>query len=88
MKTVEIEKALMNIDPISFERMIGDMVPYICKLKTSNSTHIEKIGVKHGEMRTIKGTPDIFIVSDTQNIAVQCSVDKKIEQKIYNDIEK
>ena len=88
MKSVEIENALINIDPVRFERLIGDMVPYICKLKTNSNTHIEKIGVQHGKLRTTKGTPDIFIVSDAKNIAVQCSVDSKIETKIKHDIDR
>lgn len=86
MKSLEIEKALENIDQIRFEGMINNLVKYIYKL--DDSFHIQKIGMTHGKLRTRKGTPDIKIISAHENIAIECSVEKNIEPKIDRDIKK
>lgn len=84
MIQLEIEKNLKIIDQVLFERLVGDMVPYIYNLPSG--AHINKKGVVSGELRTRKGTPDILILSDVSNIAIQCSIDKNLPQKIEKDI--
>ena len=86
MKSIEIEKAIKEIDPIHFEGMINDIVKYL--YKSEEIKHVEKIGMSHGSLRTKKGTPDIKLLTSDKNIAIQCSVEKNISTKIDNDIQK
>lgn len=86
MKSIEIEKAIKEIDPIHFEGMINDIVKYI--YKSEEIKHVEKTGMSHGSLRTKKGTPDIKILTSDKNVAIQCSVEKNISNKIDKDIQK
>ncbi|MCK9576960.1 MAG: hypothetical protein WCX32_04770 [Clostridia bacterium] len=82
-KLTEIERKLKEIDPATFEQLTSLILYHYY----NSDTHID-IGRVQGEQKTRKGTPDIFLSKDNKNIACQCSTEKLLDKKLFNDIKK